>query len=115
MTNLKPCPFCGGEAEVKKHNNRFTEWWQVFCTNCHITQCGSDYEYEYEYEAAAAWNTRKPMESVVTELEKEYSVSYQEVGRCIRERSPEIHIESAYLKGISKSIEIVRNVAEEEG
>ena len=27
MAELKPCPFCGGEAVVTKHHNRFTEWY----------------------------------------------------------------------------------------
>ena len=28
---LKPCPFCGGEASYKMHDD---EWWVVSCDNC---------------------------------------------------------------------------------
>ena len=67
MAELKPCPFCGGEANVKHHSNNFIDWWEVECSNCHVSQ---NERYEYEFEAVAAWNTRKPMEAVVAELEK---------------------------------------------
>ena len=53
---LKPCPFCGGEAIVKRHNNRYVDWWIVSCPKCHITQAGS--EYEFSFEAIEAWNRR---------------------------------------------------------
>ena len=56
MAELKPCPFCGGEAIITKHHNRFSEWWLVSCTKCHISQTGS--EYEFSFEAIEAWNRR---------------------------------------------------------
>lgn len=56
MMKLKPCPFCGGEAILIKHHNRFTEWWLVGCPKCHISQTGS--ENEFSFEAADKWNTR---------------------------------------------------------
>ena len=54
--DLKPCPFCGGEAILTKHHNRFTDWWIVSCPICHISQTGSDYEFSFE--AIEAWNRR---------------------------------------------------------
>lgn len=56
MSELKPCPFCGGEAIVNRHYNRFSEWWIVSCPNCHITQAGNGYEFSFE--AIEAWNRR---------------------------------------------------------
>lgn len=53
---LKPCPFCGGEAFLEKHHNRFIDWWIVGCTQCNIKQCGRIYEFPFE--AIEAWNRR---------------------------------------------------------
>lgn len=55
MDELKPCPFCGGEAEC-------TKWWSAtmsgkYATVCKKCSCGTDYYYT-EAEAIEAWNTR---------------------------------------------------------
>lgn len=54
MTELLPCPFCGGEARLSKDafGNTILEW--VYCMSCGA-QCGNGYT---EAEAIAAWNTR---------------------------------------------------------
>ena len=47
---LKPCPFCGGRAELREdHDN---SW--VICPNCQISLEG----FEDSDDAVAAWNTR---------------------------------------------------------
>lgn len=51
MTNeeLKPCPFCGGEAEL------FQEYgWAVSCTSC----CVKTLKYRIREKAIKAWNRR---------------------------------------------------------
>lgn len=54
MSELLPCPFCGGEAEIKQ-----TEygWFYPACTNwsCSCNWCEA---YKTEAEAVEAWNTR---------------------------------------------------------
>ena len=57
---LKPCPFCGGEAEVFMDTCTCVEdgtshgpLWFVVCAECPATVCGSDKE-----SAIAAWNKR---------------------------------------------------------
>lgn len=60
---LKPCPFCGGEAEVKRgeiwlyNGNRYDpmNWngWIVSCKNCKHAEEGVE-----KSEAIAAWNRR---------------------------------------------------------
>lgn len=74
MGNLMKCPFCGGEAETENRHNRYTDWWEVKCTDCSVSL---NERYEYEFEAVAAWNTRNPMEDAVAELEK---VSFERFG-----------------------------------
>lgn len=34
MTDLKPCPFCGGEAQYRKSGTLFS----VHCTKCHLSR-----------------------------------------------------------------------------
>jgi Lar family restriction alleviation protein len=59
MTELKPCPFCGGEAETGYAINDYNRW-GVIC-KC----CGASVEVEEwkgvedtEGNAIAAWNRR---------------------------------------------------------
>lgn len=58
MSNLKPCPFCGGEAEIHPSNDwdaKFTgSTYFAWCDKC---ETRGDY-YNTEAEAIVAWNTR---------------------------------------------------------
>lgn len=64
MADLLKCPFCGGEAEIWED--------KVFVT--YVPQCkecnAQRGRYINKENAIKAWNTRKPMEAVVAELEK---------------------------------------------
>ena len=60
MTDLKPCPFCGGEAELFKGKLGF---WHVKCGG--RPECGVlplTNSASTEAEAIAAWNTRADSE-----------------------------------------------------
>ena len=52
---VKPCPFCGGEARML-HNMSKTDYW-VECMNCKTCSPG-DLNNHTKEEAIAAWNTR---------------------------------------------------------
>lgn len=35
MSELKPCPFCGGSASIRHWNDEdFAFWWKVECSGC---------------------------------------------------------------------------------
>lgn len=71
MADLKPCPFCGGEAEVVKAHSNTTEFpYVVVCKNDLCNASVGRFSTSRE-KAIEAWNTRKPMEAVVAELEKQ--------------------------------------------
>ena len=62
MIELKPCPFCGGEANITKGERWLDEtctpskpYYYARCQNCYTT----GYKYHpTEKEAIEAWNTR---------------------------------------------------------
>lgn len=83
MAELKSCPFCGGEASIVSTEPRLYRpsrngKYAVACYGCEI-YLGYDEDYgcqfDTEEEAIEAWNTRKPMELVVAELESKMLVS----------------------------------------
>ena len=53
---LKPCPFCGGEARMRLDNVVKKEW-RVECKNWN--SCGAATSFLGKTEAIAAWNRRK--------------------------------------------------------
>jgi len=60
MNKLKPCPFCGGEAEfwgdsLSVHN---PEEWATFCIQCKSCQGGTAVDYANAKEAIQAWDRR---------------------------------------------------------
>lgn len=63
MTELKPCPFCGGEARMHASHHGDTHYYQVECGNEY--DCGAWPAVRVchtEAEAIAAWNARAHIE-----------------------------------------------------
>ena len=65
MTELKPCPFCGGEAEpIVARVDESTKTYSVICTQCYTgifrpRMKGMEWcAYRTENEAIDAWNKR---------------------------------------------------------
>lgn len=60
MSELKPCPFCGGEARIYMNDSDLDNiLYYCMCTNdrgCNVLPITLDHYSEEE--AAAAWNTR---------------------------------------------------------
>ena len=67
MMELKPCPFCGGEARIINVGT-LGVWCSALCVN---PECGCDWGVYYptEAEAATAWNTRHVETCKLNELD----------------------------------------------
>lgn len=69
---LKPCPFCGGEAKII-HANDVTLPYRVRCKNINCDVRPSTTWFKYEEDAITKWNTRKPMDEIMKQLEESKS------------------------------------------
>lgn len=61
MTELKPCPFCGGKARIVENGEPETSKYyfvDVLCTNMVCRGCSSCLESRTKKQAIAAWNIR---------------------------------------------------------
>ena len=74
---LKPCPFCGGEAQINERYrsgtaNRKMYW--VSCKACGVSQQHDNTSgYRYQSKAIDRWNRREPIDKIVEQLEESYS------------------------------------------
>ena len=67
MDDLKPCPFCGGEAKLKKGHKTSPEWGTQIYIQCHKCGCRTILFRQYPFESKAdyykhaidTWNSRK--------------------------------------------------------
>ena len=60
---LKPCPFCDGEAEMKRAGNEHTKKRSITikCTKCRVKRIDATIRYDFrwlESIATKAWNRR---------------------------------------------------------
>lgn len=74
MNELKPCPFCGGEAEVRQYIS-FDETDSgegMYSVGCYTDKCMGEYArnfYFSEDEAIEAWNTRASETQLLAEMQ----------------------------------------------
>lgn len=99
---LKPCPFCGGEAEVIGHYIKgVANNYQYFvrCKSCKARprSCNT---FKKKEKAIEYWNTRKPIDRIVEQLEEKI------------EENPYCSL-ADYRAGLFEAIEIVKGVQNE--
>ena len=71
---LKPCPFCGGSAEMWDTEDVQYPY-QIVCMSCF---CGTD-EKTYKESAIEAWNRREPMDKIVEQLEEKMDEHHNDI------------------------------------
>lgn len=74
MTDLKPCPFCGGEAEMKYEVS--PAFGDIYYVQCECLRAQTQL-YQTESEAIAAWNARAER---TCELELDGTFKYKHGG-----------------------------------
>lgn len=91
---LLPCPFCGGEAEEKNINRIQNDDWRksYFLYWCECKECHTRGKVfntidhtEPRTRARVFWNTRKPMERIVEDLECYLEVTCELSERIVSE------------------------------
>lgn len=105
MSEIKRCPFCGGEGEVHEYNSF---WYKAGCNNQKCFLYITAQVFNSKEKAVEAWNTRKPMKNIVKRLEKE-GQTMSEAKSMVKygKASPSSH---RYYKAVSvkKAIKIVK-------
>ena len=93
MSELKPCPFCGGSAKLFG-GYMSGETHSVFCKNGHSFECGT----MDEKEAIDAWNTRA--------TPKEFAYAHEHIAAAIQ--AAEVR---GYERAIDDACEILFSAA----
>lgn len=56
-TVLKPCPFCGGEADIEDISTEDEQYYMISCKKCGASACFGD-KSETQVGAVEFWNKR---------------------------------------------------------
>lgn len=111
---LKRCPSCGGEI-IKIEKERMGMggcelYAKAVCKNCGLsTKKFLIWDKEDILKVYEAWNTRKPMDRIVSRLEEELELSERDKRRCIADKnSLQFDEIKGYANGIYNAIEFVK-------
>ena len=65
MSELKPCPFCGGDAEITRYGT------SRYSTQYECTDCGCQLETGETFNHGEAWNTRDTDQLIAEACDKQ--------------------------------------------
>lgn len=103
MTELKPCPFCGGKAEIERSlptGFDGEEWYYIYCSRakesrgnkCHANPVISKAGENAKERVIEAWNTRpNPWHTGTPTDEGWYLVAYECIHECKNKGKLEYH------------------------
>lgn len=105
---LKPCPFCGGEATIMQLDSGH---YVIGCDDDYMCLANINHKtmiFSSEEVAISHWNTRKPMDRIVEQLEEELNLADKEKERCLRENPLQFDRAVGYVNGIRVAIEVIK-------
>ena len=118
IKKLKPCPFCGHEVKVGGPEDWKPTFYDpdsggepyYFYCECGLNFWTNCYEYE---DAVKTWNTRKPMDKVVEQLEDNRAVSQLKFLLSVSDPfQKNLETRLGMYLAFNKAIEIVKGGAE---
>lgn len=108
MSNeLKPCPFCGGEAVIYQNYDEYG-YWSISCDACHVEMISG-----VRAILVSAWNTRPTVDAKpadrkqITEILHDISADNARMSRVygvVREKNKKLTSEVERLKGVIAEI-----------
>lgn len=109
---LKPCPFCGGEAGIRDLKIKIPYDGIAYFVECCKCDVRGGISYDGKQAAIEAWNTRKPMDRIVEQLEK----WKQEADEQYEDTDSELYKMASVGKyhAYKQAIEIVKNGGKDE-
>ena len=96
MSELKPCPFCGGEAE-EYNNSDFHDCYRVYCMGC-----GAETQAEEEWQRVKKWNKREGESKLAAITAECIGIGYNHVLNKIDEYEREIRIKNDQIDTFAK-------------
>ena len=101
MSELKRCPFCGGEAKCCSPGNPFeVAYYWIYCK-----ECGTKHRASINLESVInAWNDRKPINDVVKHLDKQKTIEMKVYGGKVDSKLFTL----AYCEGINDAINVIK-------
>lgn len=112
---LKPCPFCGGEAGIRDLKIKIPYDGIAYFVECCKCDVRGGISYDGKQAAIEAWNTRKPMDRIVEELEeKRQNADKKWFEYCDRNEQLLAHMCVGKEIAYRRAIEIVKNGGKDE-
>ena len=122
MDKLKPCPFCGGEAELfKDQHDTLKIGYDYFVWCCDVECNGGTDEYTKSDLAIKKWNTRTPDKESVNNAQRykealeaaQTRINYIDFAIENIERTHNTDFKSEYDKGMLAAIRILQAFKED--